>query len=150
MLEVVQRGGDALTTAELYGLLRLRVDVFVVEQQCPYPELDGTDLLSSTRHLWARWNGEVIGCARTSAEADGARRIGRVCTRSGARGAGVASALLRAVLDLAPQVEHVLDSQTYAQGFYARFGFVAEGESFHEDGISHITMRRQAVRREDV
>ena len=52
-LKVHDVAGDQLTAEQLYDILRLRVDVFVVEQECPYPEIDGRDLLPGTRHLWA-------------------------------------------------------------------------------------------------
>lgn len=146
MVDVLHRAGDALTAAELYELLRLRVDVFVVEQECPYPELDGSDLSPSTQHLWTGQDGEVSACLRILPEPGGVLRIGRVCTAKPARGTGVASLLMRAAMEQAPEAEYILDAQTYAEGFYARFGFVAEGEPFDEDGIPHVTMRRPAGR----
>ena len=146
MVDVLHRAGDALTPAELYDLLRLRVDVFVVEQECPYPELDGRDLAPSTEHVWAEQDGDVSACLRILPEPGGVLRIGRVCTAKSARGTGVASELMRAAMERAPGAEYVLDAQTYAEGFYARFGFVAEGQPFDEDGIPHITMRRPAGR----
>lgn len=146
MADVLHRAGDALAPAELYDLLRLRVDVFVVEQECPYPELDGKDLAPSTRHLWTGQNGDVTACLRLLAEPGGVLRIGRVCTAKSARGTGVASTLMREAMLRAPDAEYILDAQTYAEGFYARFGFVAEGEPFDEDGILHVTMRRPAGR----
>lgn len=146
MVDVLRRAGDALTPAELYGLLRLRVDVFVVEQECPYPELDGQDLVPSTQHLWTGHDGDISACLRVLAEPGGVLRIGRVCTAKAARGTGVASTLMRAAMEQAPGAEYVLDAQTYAEGFYARFGFVAEGEPFDEDGIEHVTMRSPAGR----
>lgn len=146
MVDVLRRAGDALTPAELYGMLRLRVDVFVVEQECPYPELDGRDLSPSTEHLWTGRDGEITACLRVLPEPGGALRIGRVCTAKAARGSGAASRLMRAAMDRSTGAEYVLDAQTYAEGFYARFGFVAEGEPFDEDGIRHVTMRRRPRR----
>lgn len=143
-MDLLCRRGDELAPAELYALLRLRVDVFVVEQECPYPELDGKDLLASTQHLWVEQQGTIAGCVRILDEPDGSLRIGRVCTAEAARGTGLGGRLLQAAMQTAPYAGYVLDSQTYAKGFYARFGFVAEGEPFDEDGIAHITMRRPA------
>lgn len=144
---MVSRTGDTLSTGELYELLRLRVNVFVVEQQCPYPELDGNDLSPYTRHIWTTENGEVSGCLRVFTGADDVLRIGRVCTAEHARGTGVASSLLRAALAIAPHAEYVLDAQTHVADFYARFGFRREGTPFDEDGIPHITMRKPATSR---
>ncbi|EID53222.1 GNAT family N-acetyltransferase [Saccharomonospora xinjiangensis] len=143
-LTVVSRSGDELTPAELYALLRLRVDVFVVEQECPYPELDGRDLSPGTRHVWAATSdGRLAGCLRVLSEDGGIERIGRVCTAGFARGIGVGDLVMRAAMELTGNAECVLDAQTYATGFYARFGFRPEGEEFVEDGIPHITMRRE-------
>jgi ElaA protein len=143
-LSIAVRSGTELTSAELYALLRLRVDVFVVEQECPYPELDGRDLLPDTRHVWATTSDDrVAGCLRVLAEEGGVQRIGRVCTARFARGTGVGAVLMREALELIGDTESVLDAQTYATGFYERFGFRPEGEEFLEDGIPHVTMRRR-------
>jgi ElaA protein len=138
--------GDRLTPEQLYAVLRLRVDVFVVEQECPYPEIDGRDLLTSTRHLWLDGPDGVASYLRVLEESAGARRIGRVATARAARGQGLAAQLMKAALAHAGGVDCVLDSQTYAKGFYAKFGFVPEGDEFIEDGIPHITMWRRAQR----
>ena len=135
--------GPELTAADLYDLLRLRVDVFVVEQECPYPELDGRDLLETTVHMW--WRDEsVTGCLRLLAEGP-VVRVGRVCTAASARGTGVGGKLMAAAVDRIGARESVLGAQVQAQGLYARFGYVPEGEVYLEDGIPHITMRRPAA-----
>ena len=91
-----------LDTATLYELLKLRVEVFVVEQATPYPELDGRDLLAETRHFWLEGpDGEVICTLRLMEEHAGGEkgfRIGRVCTKRTARGQGHATRLLQAAL----------------------------------------------------
>jgi ElaA protein len=135
--------GDELTPAQLYGILRLRVDVFVVEQECPYPEVDGRDLLPGTRHLWVTGANGIGSYLRVLEEAGGARRLGRVCTSREAREQGLAARLMTAALAYTGDADCVLDAQTYAQGFYAKFGFEPEGEEFDEDGIPHITMWRR-------
>ena len=134
--------GDELTAAELYAVLRLRVDVFVVEQDAPYPELDGRDLLPETVHLWSPPTGEPQAYLRILHDPDGVRRIRRLCTTKAARGTGLGRLLMADAMARIGDAEAVLDAQSYAQGFYARFGFVPEGEPFVEDGIEHITMRR--------
>lgn len=144
-LSVCAAGGDELTADQLHEILRLRVDVFVVEQECPYPEIDGHDLMPSTRHLWVN-NGAAIGSyLRMLAEPDGVRRIGRVCTARADRGQGLAARLMEAALADLDGAACVLDSQAYATGFYARFGFEPDGEEFIEDGIPHVTMWRPAL-----
>ncbi|MGQ0841841.1 GNAT family N-acetyltransferase [Actinokineospora sp.] len=136
--------GPDLTPAQLYALLRLRVDVFVVEQRCCYPELDGRDLDQDTVHLW--WQPDdadrPLACLRLLGAPGTVRHVGRVCTASGARGKGLGSRLMAAALDHLGDDESVLNAQVQAQGLYARFGYLAEGEPFDDDGIDHITMRR--------
>lgn len=143
MSRSTEKPGDLLTSAELYAILKLRVDVFVVEQECPYPEIDGRDLLPSTRHLWVDAEPGPASYLRVLADPGGVQRIGRVCTAADARGRGLGAQLMRAALESGPERDWVLDSQVYAQGFYAKFGFLPEGEPYDEDGIPHITMWRR-------
>jgi ElaA protein len=129
---------DAVT---LYELLRLRVDVFVVEQACAYPELDGRDTDPATRHWWQQDGGRVVSCLRTLEEAAGVIRVGRVATVADRRGEGLAARLLTAALERA-QGPVVASVQTRLEAWYARFGFVTVGSEFVEDGIPHLPMRR--------
>ena len=131
-----------LDTATLYALLKLRVDVFVVEQECPYPELDGRDTEPGTRHVWLDEDGEVVAYLRILVDGDGVDRIGRVCTAKTARGGGRAGVLMRAALDAIGDRPCVLDAQSYLAAWYASFGFTPNGPEFIEDGIPHIPMRR--------
>lgn len=141
-VELSVAAGDELSAERLYALLRLRVDVFVVEQECPYPELDGRDLRADTVHLWWPASGPVRAYLRLLREPSG-WRIGRVCTAAEARGKGLAARLMAAAMERVGDADVVLDAQTYAQEFYARFGFEPEGAPFDEEGIEHITMRRR-------
>src|SRR5690348_12532759 len=138
---VHRAGGADLVAAQLYALLRLRVDVFVVEQRCPYPELDGRDVEPGTVHLWTEQDGRPVAYLRVLAD-DGAARIGRVCTAAGHRGGGHSARLLAAALAGIGDRPCVLDAQSYLAGFYARFGFAATGPEFVEDGIPHVPMAR--------
>jgi ElaA protein len=132
-----------LDTNTLYALLRLRVDVFVVEQRCPYPELDGRDTEPGTRHLWVDDpGGGPAAYLRVLADAGDVVRIGRVVVAKHARGGGHAARLMEAALELAGDRETVLDAQAYLARFYERYGFVATGSEYIEDGIAHIPMRR--------
>lgn len=138
-----EAGLDELDVRTLYALLRLRTDVFVVEQECPYPELDGRDTEPDARHLWLAppgVPGDPRAYLRVLVEPDGVRRIGRVCTAAGDRGAGLSGQLMTAAL--AAGGSFVLDAQSHLTGFYARYGFAPAGPEFVEDGISHTPMRR--------
>jgi ElaA protein len=139
--------GDEITAAQLYPLLVLRSVVFVIEQESLYLDLDGRDLLPSTVHMWWQPADEPHGYLRLLREPDGTHRIGRVCTVRHARGAGLGALLMKAAMERVGDDAAVLEAQTYAADFYARFGFTPEGEPYLEDGIEHITMRRPRSRR---
>jgi ElaA protein len=129
--------------ATLYAIMRLRCEIFVVEQQCPYPDLDGRDLEPDARQLWIVRDGAVVATLRLLRDADGTARIGRVATAPAARGTGLAAALMRRALELAADTDVVLDAQTYLLDWYLRFGFERAGADYLEDGIPHVPMRRR-------
>ncbi|GAA4606714.1 GNAT family N-acetyltransferase [Actinoallomurus liliacearum] len=132
-----------LDAGTLYALLKLRVDVFVVEQNCPYPELDGRDTEPGTRHVWLSGDsGAPEAYLRVLDDPDGAR-IGRVVTAPHARGAGLAGRLMEAALEAVGDRTVRLDAQTQVAGFYAKYGFVVDGPEYVEDGIPHVPMLRR-------
>ncbi|MFI7589203.1 GNAT family N-acetyltransferase [Spongisporangium articulatum] len=144
---VHRAGWSALDPGTLHDLLKLRVDVFVVEQECPYPELDGRDVEPGTGHWWtADAGGAPTAYLRTLAEPDGTTRVGRVCTRADARGQGLAGELMRAVLAEAGTGPVVLEAQSYLEKWYSAFGFEVTGPEYVEDGIPHVPMRRPPSR----
>ena len=139
---------DALDARAVHDLLRLRVDVFVVEQACPYPEIDGRDALPGTRHLVGRAGAETVACARSLADADDRQapaRVGRVAVARAWRGHGLARELLgRLLADLEarhPGRDVVLGGQLPAEALYASFGFRRVSDVYLEDGIPHVDMR---------
>ena len=132
-----------LGVVTLYAILKLRVDVFVVEQQCAYPELDGRDAEPDARQLWiAGSDGAVLATLRLLADPDGSARIGRVATAVSARGSGLAALLMQRAIELSTGRVIVLEAQSQLQGWYARFGFEVSGADYLEDGIAHVPMRR--------
>jgi len=141
-----RRWGKDLDAATLYELLRLRVEVFVVEQDCAYPELDGRDLASQTRHFWLQEpGGEVISTLRLMEEnPNGGKlfRIGRVCTKASERGHGYTARLMQAALADIGEHRCEINAQTYLIEMYFRHGFVVDGDEFVEDGIPHVPMVR--------
>jgi ElaA protein len=149
MFRIGQRGQSVvhvarfedLTTAVLYALLRLRIDVFVVEQHCAYPDLDGRDIEPGTWHVWFEDDDVPVAYLRILEQPDGAARIGRVCVAAGARGAGLARALMSRALDVIGPRECVLDAQAHLTGFYAGLGFEPTGPEYDDDGIPHVPMR---------
>lgn len=143
---------NELSAERLYALLRLRAEVFVVEQACAFLDLDGLDTEPDTLHLMGfDQHGELARYARLLGPrgctgGNGEVAIGRVVCARAARGNGQGHGLIaRAVEEMAerwPGRVIKLSAQAHLQGFYAGHGFVAEGETYLEDGIPHVEMRR--------
>jgi ElaA protein len=132
-----------LDTTTLYAILKLRSDVFVVEQQCVYADPDGRDTEPGTRHVWC-FRGEDIRAYLRILDDGDAQRIGRVVTAPGARGAGLAGRLVAEALTIIGNRPSVLEAQAYLVDFYAKYGFEQTGPEYLEDGIPHIPMLRAA------
>ncbi len=133
---------DDLDPRTAYHLWQLRESVFVVEQTCPYPDLDGRDLEPGTRHVWLEADGTPIGYLRILEDAHEAR-IGRVLVAPEHRGRGIAYDLMQAALEHIGDRPSRLDAQAHLAGWYARFGYEQSGPAFVEDGIPHVPMRRE-------
>ncbi|GAA2239979.1 GNAT family N-acetyltransferase [Herbiconiux moechotypicola] len=136
-----------LTTTELYGILKLRTDVFFVEQKVDESELDWRDAEPGTTHYWFEADGEVVACLRVLTDAQPAHRdarllIGRVVTHPDHRGRGLAVRLLEAAIGEFGREAMVLHAQSYVVPLYARVGFEAFGEEYEEAGIVHRSMYR--------
>ncbi|MBR4457314.1 MAG: GNAT family N-acetyltransferase [Solobacterium sp.] len=144
-MEVCIRRFSELQTDELYRLLRLRVQVFVVEQNCPYQELDNRD--QEAVHVWLQEDGKILACLRVmdrGAESEDVS-IGRVVSLHRNQGLGMRVLMEGlAVAETVFQADSVyLEAQVQAVPFYEKAGFIPFGEVFIEDGIPHIRMRRQ-------
>ena len=135
-----------LTPERLYALLRLRIDVFVIEQECAYQELDGRDLEQGTRHFWiaSAHRNEPVAYLRLLEQPGDCFRIGRVCTAKAYRGTGLARRLMEAALADVGDAEVVLSAQERVADLYEAYGFVRESDPYLEDGIPHIDMRRKS------
>ena len=144
MERIVEALGPDLSATQLYGILRLRAEVFVVEQDCVYLDLDGRDLEPSTRHLWFEEDGSgaVLAALRVLTEPDGGSSVGRVVTAPAHRSRGLAAALVKAALAGPEAVRPVrANAQSHLVDWYAGFGFAVDGDEFVEDGIPHTPMR---------
>ncbi|MFD1874189.1 GNAT family N-acetyltransferase [Hymenobacter bucti] len=138
---------DALTLAELYALLQLRSEVFVVEQTCAFQDIDGQDqvalhLLGHTAEGELAAYARLFEAGRSYAQAS----IGRVITSPRHRGRGLGRQLLHEAIaqcaaQFGPQPIKI-GAQQYLLDFYQSFGFVVEGEGYLEDGIPHVHMVR--------
>jgi ElaA protein len=136
-----------LTTAELYEIIKARVNVFVVEQDCPYPDLDDYD--QKAIHLWAENNGEVLAYCRIFDK--GIKypetSIGRVVTTENGRGTGLGKQLIKYALEIIENrlgtSEVRISAQDYLLKFYSDFGFQDTGKKYLEDNIPHTEMLRK-------
>lgn len=139
-VEILVAPFDQLAPATAYRVWALRQRVFVVEQDCPYLDLDGRDLEPGTRHVVLLDGDAVVGTARVLD--DGVVwRVGRVVLDPAARGRGLADDVMRAALALTEDRDVVLDAQSPLAGWYGTFGFAPDGDEFLEDGIPHTPMR---------
>ena len=132
---------DELTPRELYEIYRLRVSVFVVEQNCPYQEVDPIDPVAW--HLTLHDGGEIAAYARVFRYAQDTAAIGRVI--SVRRRCGHGTQILKAAIETAKKIYApkiiTLEAQVYAKEFYEKQGFRQVSEPFLEDGIPHIRMQ---------
>ena len=128
-----------LTAAELYAILRLRAEVFVVEQECPYLDPDGRDAEAGARHVWVEDAASAVVAYARLLDDGGARRIGRVVTAASSRSNGLARRLVQYVLD-GGGGPWILDAQSHLVGWYQQLGFAVAGAEFVEDGIPHVPM----------
>ena len=134
-----------LTNKELYEILKTRQEIFVVEQNCPYMDIDGLD--EDSIHVFSmNEEGRVTGCLRVFIRDKEKKiaQIGRVVTLT--HGTGLGGILLHQGVEVAlenfdPDVIY-LEAQTYAIGYYAKEGFQVVSEEFLEDGIPHVKMER--------
>ena len=142
-MELAVKTFQELTADELYELLRLRAEVFVVEQTCVYQDLDGRD--RAALHLLLREGETLQAYARVlpAGTAFPTAGLGRVCTRSRGRGLGraVVAAGIRAAREKLGAEEITIEAQSYVRGLYEGFGFRQSSEEFLEDGIPHIQMK---------
>lgn len=132
---------ETLDARSLYAVLKLRSEVFVVEQQCVYLDPDGADL--EAWHLLGR---DEAGSLQAYARLLEGPRIGRVVTAPGARGAGQGRALMQQAIAecerLWPGQGIELSAQAHLQRFYASLGFEPTSAVYDEDGIPHIDMKK--------
>ena len=141
-MELFVRKFEELTGPELYEILKLRVDVFVVEQKCPYQELDGKD--QSALHIFLRDEAGIAAYLRVLAPGGSFAEasIGRVIAVR--RRCGLGTRILRAGICAARDIFHAaairIEAQSYAKVFYEKQGFYQVSEEFLEDGIPHIQM----------
>lgn len=136
-----------LPAALLYDILRLRQDIFIVEQNVPYPDIDGRDLQSM--HLFGTLGGEVVAYLRALPSGlfePGYSSFGRVVIKERMRGQGLGRELVKRCMDYFDRDKNrapiKISSQLYLKDFYSSFDFVPIGNPYIEDRIPHIAMIR--------
>ncbi|HKL76554.1 MAG TPA: GNAT family N-acetyltransferase [Halanaerobiales bacterium] len=135
---------DEIKKDTLYDILKERVDVFVVEQECPYPEIDGKD--KDSYHLWAENNDEIVAYTRLIPRGISYEEasIGRVLVKMDYRGRGLGRKLmeksLNYIIENLGENEIRISAQERLHDFYVSLGFEQVSEMYLEDGIPHIEM----------
>ncbi|MPY25970.1 GNAT family N-acetyltransferase [Shewanella sp. YLB-07] len=148
-MHFITKSFKELTIDELYELLQLRIEVFVVEQTCYYQDLDDKDRHPGAQHLLGYHDGRLAGYLRTlprGVSYPEYQSIGRVVTSDAVRGQGTGHQLLEegVALCLAQDAELAIkiSAQEHLQGYYGRQGFVTVSDVYLEDGIDHVAMVR--------
>lgn len=141
--EILLRDFSALSNVQLYRIMQARINIFVVEQNCVYPDLDGIDYVA--QHLFIQEGDEILAYCRLywENESEKIAKIGRVITVR--RGQGYGLTLMKEALRLTQKIlqpkEIQIHAQEYATGFYEKAGFaVSDPVSFLEDDIPHLHM----------
>jgi len=137
-----------LNTTELYDLLQLRTEIFVVEQGCVYQDLDGKD--QKALHVIGTKDNKIVAYTRTFKAGDylAQASIGRVVVKEGERqhgyGFDIMKASIKAVEEQFGETSIALSAQIYLKRFYNSLGFIEKGGEYLEDGIPHVMMVREA------
>ncbi|MDQ0592146.1 ElaA protein [Chryseobacterium ginsenosidimutans] len=138
---------EEFTVSELYAVLKARIDVFVIEQNCPYPDLDNYD--QKAIHIWAEENGDVLAYCRIFDKGIkyNETSLGRVLTTEKARGKSLGKLLIKYAVEIIENrfytSEIRISAQDYLLKFYSDFGFVDTGKKYLEDDIPHTEMLRK-------
>jgi len=146
-MEFLVKSFTELTTSELYQILQLRSEVFVVEQDCVYQDVDGKD--QKSLHVFGVKNKKIVAYTRIFKPGDYFKNasIGRVVVAQKERAYGYGHELIKASIQAVQKnyttLEITISAQTYLKKFYQIHGFVKVGEEYLEDGIPHIEMRIQ-------
>ena len=131
-----------LSLEELYGILRVRSEVFVTGQKCLYVDPDGKDIESV--QVFASNGERIVGCLRIYQKEQGVRQIGRVAVIESLRGTGIGMKMMRQAIAYVNENQSddkiYLEAQTYAIGFYEKLGFKIVSDEFLDEGIPHKGM----------
>ena len=129
-----------LSTREVENIFSLRSEVFVVEQDCVYQDIDGKD--QKAKHVLGKKENDIVAYARIFKPGDYFKEasFGRAVVKKTERGKGVGDELVKNCLENITEEEIKISAQSYLKGFYGKHGFKAEGNEYLEDGIPHTAM----------
>jgi ElaA protein len=141
MEQLVWKRLEEMDSLELYQILRLRCDIFILEQRCIYPECDDAD--TAALHLQYFSDGQLAAYLRLIPRPKNVYSIGRVVVRQSFRGQGIGISLLQEAIAKAGMLDAqtlVLNAQLRYRQLYERSGFTMSGAPFDEEGILHVPM----------
>ena len=129
-----------LSTSEVENIFSLRSEVFVVEQDCVYQDIDGKD--QKAKHVLGKKENDIVAYARIFKPGDYFKEasFGRAVVKKTERGKGVGDELVKNCLEIITEEEIKISAQSYLKGFYGKHGFKSEGNEYLEDGIPHTAM----------
>ncbi|TQV72966.1 GNAT family N-acetyltransferase [Aliikangiella marina] len=140
---------NELSGHQVYKIMQLRVDIFVVEQNCPYSDLDGKDEHPEVLHLFATENEAIVCYLRIlppNLAYPNKPALGRIVSSAQYRGTGAGHQLMQQATQILdekwPNLTSHMSAQAHLQGFYGKHGYTAVGEEYLEDDIPHIGMER--------
>ena len=136
-----------LSTSEVENIFSLRSEVFVVEQDCIYQDIDGKD--QKAKHVLGKKENDIVAYARIFKPGDYFKEasFGRAVVKKTERGKGVGDELVKNCLENITEEEIKISAQSYLKGFYSSHGFLAEGDEYLEDGIPHLAMFLDSTKR---
>ena len=129
-----------LSTSEVENIFSLRSEVFVVEQDCVYQDIDGKD--QKAKHVIGKKENDIVAYARIFKPGDYFKEasFGRAVVKKSERGKGIGDELVSRCIKNIPEEIIKISAQSYLKGFYGKHGFIAKGEEYLEDGIPHAAM----------
>ena len=144
---VIIKSFEQLDKAELYEIMQLRIEVFVIEQDCPYPDLDGTD--HECLHMWIVQDDQIASYLRINPA--GSRyaepSLGRIVTKLAHRSKGLGAVIINKAIEVVCQEKPTairISAQSHLENYYEKFGFLKASDEYLEDNIPHIEMLRDA------
>ena len=148
-MKIITKHFNELSLTELYEILKARINVFVVEQNCPYPEIDDKD--KDAYHVFIKEDHEVVAYLRVLAPGVSYKEasVGRVLTTQRDKGYGklIMNKGIKLINEKYGSVAIRIGAQLYAKGFYERFGFYQVSDEYLEDGIAHIEMVKDTFKK---